>query len=104
MNEINFIDEKERELFARAALGQEVQDFLASNVGRYLHGRARVDVEQAQVDALACDPDSFWGRKKLKKLRQKADIAKNFMRYCADAIQDGEIAYTELKEHRGTDA
>lgn len=101
MSDIEFIDEKERELFARGALGQQVLDFLASPVGRYLHGRAQAEVEQAQVDALEVNADSFFGRRKLKKLQHRAGVARSIMRWCADAIQDGEIAYQELREHRG---
>jgi len=100
---INFVDQREREFFARAQLGQQVLDFLASNVGRYLHGRAKNELEQAQVDALECNPDSFFGRRKLKKIRHRADVARSFMTWCADAIQDGEVAYQELKQYREGD-
>lgn len=98
--QVDFIDERERELFARAQLSQQVLDFLAGAVGRYLHGRARQTVEQAQVDALDCNIATFWGRRKFNKLQREADIARQFMKWCADAITDGEIAYQELKDYR----
>lgn len=98
---IEFVDEKERELFARARLGVEVEDFLMTNVGRYLHGRAKIEMQQAEKDALESDPDTFWGRRKLRKAREKARCARNFVVWCADAIVDGKHADQELSQHRG---
>jgi|SRR6185503_5115617 len=100
VEEIVYIDEKERELFARAQLSEQVKDFLASAVGRYLHGRARQEVEQAQVDALECNVNRWWGRRKFNEIKQKAERAQSFMRWLADAITDGEVAYQELKDYR----
>lgn len=98
--QIEFVDEKEREFFARAQLGIKVRDFLQSDVGRYLHGRAKAEVEQAQVEALECSTWTWFGRRKLRKLQHKAAVARSFMRWAVEAIQDGEIAYTELKDYR----
>jgi hypothetical protein len=99
-DEIDYIDEKERELFARAQLSEQVKDFLVSPVGRYLHGRARQEVEQAQVDALECNVSRWWGRRKFNNLQQKAERARSLMRWLADAITDGEVAYQELRDYR----
>jgi len=97
--ELEFVDEKEREFFARAQLGVRVRDFLESDVGRYLHGRAKAEIEQAQVEALECST-SWFGRRKLLKLQHKAGVARSFMRWIVEAIQDGEVAFTELKDYR----
>jgi len=103
MENIHFEDDREREIFARAALGQQVRDFLESPVGRYLHGRCRNEIEQCEVDALEALTASdlpligrILGRRKMRKIVQRAEIAKNFMRYLADAITDGEQAEKEL--------
>lgn len=98
---LTFLDEKERLYFERARLGIEVHDFLRSDVGRYLHGRAKLDLQEAQADALNCNPDSFFGRRKLKKIQAKAACAQAFIRYCTDAISDGINAEQELAEYRG---
>lgn len=101
--EISFIDEKERELFARATLGDDIRDFLRSPVGRYLHGRAKQQLEESKIDALAVDPDgwrAFFVRRKLRQIRLRAEIARSFMKWCADAIVDGDHAARELDEYR----
>ena len=98
MENVEFVDEKERELFARARLSESVLDFLRSDVGRYLHGRAKLELEEAKDQLLDCNPFSFWGRRKMRKIQMRAEVARSFMRYVSDAITDGEIAYQELKE------
>lgn len=98
---LTFLDERERLYFERARLGIEVHDFLRSDTGRYLHGRAKLEIEEAQAEALDCNPDSFFGRRKLKKIQRKADCARAFIRYCAEAINDGVMAEQELEQYRG---
>lgn len=102
--EIEFIDEKERELFARFELGEQVREFLQSSVGRYVHGRAKQQLEQAREDALAVEVDGWRGwliaKRRLRRIRQQAEVARSFMKWMADAIVDGNQAATELAEYR----
>lgn len=97
---VDFVDEKERELFARAQLGTAARDFLETDLGRYLHGRAQKEIEQAQVDALECNVGTWWGRRKLKNLQNKAGVARQFLKWIVEAIQDGDVAYQELSDYR----
>lgn len=97
---VDFVDEKERELFARSSLGVKAREFLESELGRYLHGRAQKEIEQAQVDALECNVWSWWGRRKLLKLQNNARVARSFLRWIVEAIQDGEVAFQELTDYR----
>ncbi len=101
--EIEFVDDRERELFARALLNEQVRKFLSSEVGRYLHGRARADLIECQNKALECDPSGIWGwagRRKLRALQLRANCARRFMSYLSDAITDGEQALSELDQYR----
>lgn len=99
INRLDFIDENERLHFANAQLGEQVRAFLVSPAGRYLHGRAKQQLLQAQEDALTCNPDSFFGRRKLRKIQRSAEVASLFMQWCADAITEGEASYRELQEY-----
>jgi len=86
----------------RARLGIEVEDFLRSTVGRYLHQRAKIDYEDAKEELLACDLTSREGRENATKAQHKANVANTFIRYCAEAIQDGFAAEKELnREEQG---
>ena len=102
--EPSFVDERERELFAAATLGEEVRTFLLVHpVGKYLHHRAKQQLQQAEIDALAVDPDAwprFRSRNKLRAIRQRADVARAFMSWLAEAIVDGDNSGRELDDYR----
>jgi hypothetical protein len=101
---IDFVDEKERELFATARLGEDAREFLRAHpLGRYLHHRAKVQIQQAEVDALNVDPDGWsWlrSRAKLRQIRQRAAVARAFINWIADAIVDGDEAGRQLDDYR----
>ena len=102
--EIEFVDEKERELFARARLGESVHAFLRSDAGRYIHGRCRLELEDIKEQLLDCNLWTFLGRRRAKKLQEDAAVARKVMRFCADAIMDGEVAYQELTQYQNSDS
>ena len=72
-------------------------------MGRLLHHRAKLAIEQAQVDALEVDPDGWsWirGRNKLRQIRQRAAVARAFISWISEAIIDGDDAARQLDEYR----
>jgi hypothetical protein len=101
---ISFVDETERELFAVAKLGEDVRAFLTQNpVGRYLHHRAKMEMERCRDEALEVDLDAwphFRGRNKMRKIQQRRDVAKAFVDWMADAIVNGDQAARELEDYR----
>jgi hypothetical protein len=101
---INFVDEREKELFSVARLGEDAREFLRAHpVGQLLHHRARQQIQQAEVDALQVDCDAwpyFRGRNKLRQIRQRAAVAHAFINWMAEAISDGDTAARELDEYR----
>jgi len=98
---IEFIDEREKLLFAKAKLGSDIVAFLKSDVGRYLHGRAKLEVQEAEGKMLECNLDSRFGRNKAKKLQSQVQNALNFMRYLADMINEGDCSMQDLESYRG---
>lgn len=98
--EIDFIDEHERQYFEEARLGQDVRQFLNSRPGRYLHGRAKLVLQEAKESAIEVDLEEEGAKEKLRKLQQDARFAREFMRWCADAIENGEAAETQLDSYR----
>lgn len=97
---IDFTDEKEREYFAEAQLGHQTREFLHSPVGRFLHGRAKLALEAARREALEIDPDSEDALTRLRKLREEAAVARKFMTWCAETIENGLAAEVQLDEYR----
>jgi hypothetical protein len=102
--ELEFVDERERELYAAAHLGEDAREFLRNHpVGRYLHHRAKQQIMQAEIDALEVDPDGWsWlrSKSKLRQIRQRAAVARAFINWIADAIIDGDDAARQLDEYR----
>lgn len=99
VNTLDFVNKSEQVHFARAQLGEQVRAFLRGPAGRYLHGRAKIQLQEAGERALDCNPFSLFGRRKLKKIQHDADVAKAFMSWCADAITEGEFSFRELQEY-----
>jgi len=97
---LDFIDEQERQYFAEAQIGEEVIAFLCSPTGRLLHGRAKQEVEKAKQDLLDINPLTRRGFRKFKQIQEKAQQAKWFMRWCADAIEQGNAGAIQLEHHR----
>lgn len=100
---VKFQNERERELFATAMLAEDVRKFLLTDpVGRYLHHRAKAQIAQAEIDALTIDPDGWRGwlyaRRKLRTIRQRADVARAFINWLSEAIIDGDNAAKELED------
>lgn len=105
VKDIDFVDEKERELFAEALLGENIRTFLMNDpVGRYLHHRAKAQLLQSEIDAGSVDVDGWRGwlfaRRKLQQIRVKRLVAQAFINWLSEAIVAGNNAEKELKEYR----
>ena len=97
---VDFVDEAEATYFAEARLGQQTLEFLHSPVGRLLHGRALNVVDQAKEDLLDIDVETKEGRKQFKEVKTIVQHAQWFMRWCADAIENGRESEVQLNEYR----
>lgn len=100
ISKLDFVNEQEKQYFAQAQLGEQARSFLASPVGRYLHGRAKLDFDQAKDELVGCNPDSFFGRRKFRRLQRDAELASRFMRYLSDALVEADHAGRELETYR----
>lgn len=97
---IEFINDQERQYFAEAHLGEIVRDFLVGPVGRYLHGRAKTDLEAGRDKLATLDPTTIAGVAEWKLVKQDMAHAETFIRYCAEAIGNGDMAAQQLEEYR----
>lgn len=98
--DLRFVDAQEQAYFAQARVGDEVRAFLNTEVGRYLHGCAKMEVEALRDELEKHNPDNFLGRRKLRRLQKKAEAARYFMRWCGEAMQTGNFAYQQLETYR----
>jgi hypothetical protein len=103
IDDIDFVDATERTYFAQAQVGEQMHAFLRSPEGRYLHGCAKREVEMLRDELESLNVDgwfTFFGKRKLRRLQRKAEAARFFMTWCAEAIQEGKQAFNELETYR----
>ena len=99
-SQINFVSDKERVLFEEARLGIDVTTFLNTQHGRYLHGRARNELERIRNELQTLNPFEKGGRQKWEDLQREAWCAEHFMLWCVEAINYGNEAQVNLESFR----
>ena len=88
------------ELVAEAILGKDAEEFLNTELGRYLIGRA----EQEAADALYQLKSVYsWRRKKIQELQNKVWRAESVQQWIADLIISGRQAMETLDEQARDD-
>ncbi|MHC4362435.1 MAG: hypothetical protein ACYSTZ_06375 [Planctomycetota bacterium] len=99
-SDIEFVNEQERQYFAEAVIGEEVRQFLVSDTGRYLHGRAKQEYDRCRDLMFDLDPYTPQGKQEFLKLKADAAAAAHFLRWCVEAISLGEQSAVMLENYR----
>jgi len=100
LGHIDFINEQERQYFAEAMVGEEVNSFLNSTTGMYLHGRAKKVYNESVQKMFDNNPYTAEGKQEYERLKRDAWCALHFMEWCADAIIEGQQAAVQLENYR----
>jgi hypothetical protein len=103
LENIDFVSDQEQEWFLEAILGEEIQNFLNSSTGRFLHGRAKGVYNECVRKMFEIDPYTPEGKKEHGRLKEQATQAENFMKWCAEAILGGRSAETMIENNRNDD-
>lgn len=82
-------------LLAEAVLGRDAEEFLASELGRYIVGRCDQEVADALDELSRVSP---WRRRRIKDLQNKVWRAKSVKGWMAELISDGKAAEAALEE------
>jgi hypothetical protein len=87
----------DRLLIAELDIGEEASKFAASDLGRYLIGRANQEIAEAHQLLTTC---AWWNTRKIRRLQNNCKVAEMFKQYLLQAITSGRSALTELgKRH-----
>lgn len=86
-------------LFADARLGMQVELFLASEVGRYLVGRAEEEEKLAIAELVEAKPNDFFAN---RDIRNRIAVTHMFRDWLADTVQAGIAAGVRLREQDDT--
>jgi hypothetical protein len=82
-------------LFASAILGRDAEEFVNSELGRYLISRAKREKEQAQV---LLNKTSPWRRRRIQQLQNEIWRAESLEMWICELIMDGRNAERVLDE------
>jgi len=85
----------EQTLIAEAVLGRDAQEFLASEIGRYLLGRAQMDEREAMEALISV---KWWRRRRIIELQSRIYRARSVRSWLAEIITDGRQAESVLEE------
>lgn len=83
------------ELRGRIAFGLDVQQFMGSNIGRYLQARANADIEEALEALKTADPED---PKAIRKLQNDVAVASSVLEWLGQAVTEGEQAERQFHE------
>lgn len=95
MDILDSMDDTTRTLFTEARLGWDAIEFLNSDLGRLLAGRAEMQIQEAKEALLEVDINS---PKEILQLQNKAAIASQFVQWIAEAITNGDASLAALEE------
>jgi len=92
---IDRLDPTSRTFFAEAALGRDALEFVSSDLGKYMIGCAKQDVEDAHQKLKTTIP---WRRRRIQQLQNEIRCAEQFVLYLRDLIIRGKAAEVALDE------
>jgi hypothetical protein len=84
-----------KELYAEAVLGQDAEEFIASELGRFIVGRAEQEVAEAMEQLKTCHP---WRTRKIKDLQNQIWRAESVQNWLAELVVRGRQALSQLEE------
>lgn len=84
-----------RTLLAEVQVGIKAEDFLRSDVGRYLRGRARLEADEAMDRLKVHDATDEKG---IRALQNAAGIADRLEQWLDEAINGGRNAEEQIKQ------
>lgn len=83
-------------LFAEAKLGADVERFLNSDIGRYLVGRAKAEVQEATSMFLNSNVDR--SHEEILRAKRKALAAQTVVTWLTEAFDNGMNSLVALQE------
>lgn len=82
-------------LYAEAILGKDAEEFLKTDLGRYLLARVEEEEKQALEDLVTV---SAWRRRRIQQLQAQLWRARSFKGWLAEMIVTGRQALQQLEQ------
>jgi hypothetical protein len=82
-------------MWAEAVLGRDAEEFISSDIGRYLIGCAQEELGRAQDELAQVSP---WRRNRIRQLQNQIWRAKNVQQWLTEVISAGRAAQAMLED------
>jgi hypothetical protein len=82
-------------LMAEAVLGRDAEEFLNTDIGRYIIGRCEQEIQEAQDQLSRVSP---WRRRRIQQLQNEVWRAQSVKGWIAELIANGRAAEAALEE------
>ena len=82
-------------LYAEAVLGRDAEEFLSSDMGRYLIGRAQLEAQEAMEQLKKV---STWRRRRIQELQNKIWRAESIEAWLVELVSSGKAAEAALED------
>ena len=83
----------DQELLAEAMIGKDAEDFIESDIGRYIIGCAEQEAKEAMDQLKTVWP---WRRRKIQELQNKIYRAESIQSWLAELVVTGKQALQQL--------
>ena len=83
------------ELYAEAVLGQDAEEFIQSEIGRYIIGCAEQEAQEAILQLKTVYP---WRRRKITELQNRIYRAESIQSWLGELVIIGKQALQQLDE------
>ena len=84
-------------LLAEVHLGEDAAQFIKSDLGRYMVGRANEDIQLAMEQLKTC---SWWRGNRIKYLQNKIKVAENTKMWLVECLNAGQMALQTLESQQ----
>jgi hypothetical protein len=84
-----------QELYAEAVLGRDAEEFVQSELGQFVIGRAEQESRDAMDELKRCHP---WRTRKIKELQNRIWRAESMQNWIGELIVRGRQALQQLED------
>jgi len=81
-----------------AVFGRQVEDFINSEIGRFITKRADDEIADCLEQLKTTDPTFPWGRRKIARIQAQIGVAERVMGWLVEAITNGHQAMNILED------
>ncbi len=81
-----------------AVFGKQVEEFVNSDIGRYITTRADDEINDCTDELKRISADWPWGRRKIARLQNRIATAERVIHWLAEAITEGHQAMNIIED------